>query len=100
MLTMTGSRSNGKRKTREEREPRAGHRRTTRQERCGPVDVGSRIIEGLLAESGRRREDVARWGAGMVLDVVEIQKLLPHRYPFLMVDAIFEMEQLKYASWL
>jgi 3-hydroxyacyl-[acyl-carrier-protein] dehydratase len=38
----------------------------------------------------------ARWGAGMILDVVEIQKILPHRYPFLMVDAILEMERLKY----
>jgi 3-hydroxyacyl-[acyl-carrier-protein] dehydratase len=31
----------------------------------------------------------------MTLDVVEIQKLLPHRYPFLMVDAIVEVERLK-----
>lgn len=32
----------------------------------------------------------------MIFDVVEIQKILPHRYPFLMVDAILEMERLKY----
>jgi 3-hydroxyacyl-[acyl-carrier-protein] dehydratase len=32
----------------------------------------------------------------MIVDVVEIQKILPHRYPFLMVDAILEMERLKY----
>src|SRR5271169_6221064 len=32
----------------------------------------------------------------MILDVVEIQKILPHRYPFLMVDRILEMERLKY----
>jgi 3-hydroxyacyl-[acyl-carrier-protein] dehydratase len=31
----------------------------------------------------------------MILDIVEIQKLLPHRYPFLMVDAIVEVERLK-----
>src|SRR5258708_12295644 len=31
----------------------------------------------------------------MMLDVTEIQKLLPHRYPFLMVDAIIEVERLK-----
>ncbi|HET8921576.1 MAG TPA: 3-hydroxyacyl-ACP dehydratase FabZ [Candidatus Acidoferrum sp.] len=31
----------------------------------------------------------------MIMDVVEIQKILPHRYPFLMVDAILEMERLK-----
>jgi 3-hydroxyacyl-[acyl-carrier-protein] dehydratase len=31
----------------------------------------------------------------MIMDVAEIQKILPHRYPFLMVDAIVEMERLK-----
>lgn len=31
----------------------------------------------------------------MILDVNGIQKILPHRYPFLMVDAILEMERLK-----
>jgi 3-hydroxyacyl-[acyl-carrier-protein] dehydratase len=31
----------------------------------------------------------------MTLDIVEIQKLLPHRYPFLMVDAVVEVERLK-----
>jgi len=31
----------------------------------------------------------------MVYDVNEIQKILPHRYPFLMVDAILEVERLK-----
>ena len=31
----------------------------------------------------------------MILDTIGIQKLLPHRYPFLMVDAILEMERLK-----
>jgi len=31
----------------------------------------------------------------MLMDVAEIQKLLPHRYPFLMVDGILEVERLK-----
>ena len=31
----------------------------------------------------------------MVYDINEIQKILPHRYPFLMVDAIVEVERLK-----
>jgi 3-hydroxyacyl-[acyl-carrier-protein] dehydratase len=31
----------------------------------------------------------------MILDTNEIQKILPHRYPFLMVDAILEMERVK-----
>ena len=34
-------------------------------------------------------------GFRMLMDVVEIQKVLPHRYPFLMVDAILELERLK-----
>ncbi len=32
----------------------------------------------------------------MILDTNGIQKILPHRYPFLMVDAILEMERLKW----
>jgi len=31
----------------------------------------------------------------MIMDAVEIQKYLPHRYPFLMVDGILEIERLK-----
>ncbi len=31
----------------------------------------------------------------MILDTTGIQKILPHRYPFLLVDAIIEMERLK-----
>lgn len=36
-----------------------------------------------------------RGGAPMLMDVNQIQKILPHRYPFLFVDAIVEMERLK-----
>ncbi|HEV8385388.1 MAG TPA: 3-hydroxyacyl-ACP dehydratase FabZ [Candidatus Acidoferrales bacterium] len=32
----------------------------------------------------------------MILDINGIQKILPHRPPFLLVDAILEMERLKY----
>ncbi len=31
----------------------------------------------------------------MILDTIGIQEYLPHRYPFLMVDAIVELEKLK-----
>src|SRR5437868_5096574 len=31
----------------------------------------------------------------MILDAVGIQQILPHRYPFLMVDAILEIDRLK-----
>src|SRR5579863_5221462 len=53
----------------------------------------SHIIVGLPENTGRRR--CVRRGAPMILDVNEIQKILPHRYPFLFVDAILEMERLK-----
>lgn len=32
---------------------------------------------------------------GTQLDINEIQKFLPHRYPFLLIDKIVEMERLK-----
>src|SRR5215472_927334 len=31
----------------------------------------------------------------MILDSVAIQKILPHRYPFLLVDTVLEIERLK-----
>src|SRR6202008_5025197 len=32
---------------------------------------------------------------GMELDINEIQKFLPHRYPFLLIDKVVEMERFK-----
>jgi len=32
----------------------------------------------------------------MILDINDIQKILPHRYPFLLVDAVEEMERQKH----
>lgn len=34
-------------------------------------------------------------GGAMILDSNAIQNILPHRYPFLMVDAVLEMERLE-----
>ena len=31
----------------------------------------------------------------MTLDINEIQKFLPHRYPFLLIDKVVEMERYK-----
>src|SRR5216684_1142112 len=57
---------------------------------------GSHIIRSLPGKCQRRWKGcAARRRARMLLDVVEIQKILPHRYPFLMVDGILEMERLK-----
>ena len=43
----------------------------------------------------RSQERAASRRDGMILDVLEIQKYLPHRYPFLMIDGVLEMERLK-----
>lgn len=34
-------------------------------------------------------------GEGMVLNITEIQKILPHRYPFLLIDRVLEIEEGK-----
>jgi 3-hydroxyacyl-[acyl-carrier-protein] dehydratase len=54
----------------------------------------SLIIEGLPGTTGAPQVCAAT-GAPMILDVNDIQKILPHRYPFLFVDGILEMERLK-----
>src|SRR5260370_13054321 len=49
-----------------------------------------------LADRRRSRSVGRRDGEfRMIMDVIEIQKYLPHRYPFLMVDGILEIERLK-----
>lgn len=53
-----------------------------------------RRLRNLLAQPG------ATSGTGRrvkSLDIVEIQKILPHRYPFLLVDRILELEEGKRA---
>src|SRR6266481_1712157 len=58
-------------------------------------DCPASLIMIVLAERRRSRCQAPRWSVRMIMDVVEIQKYLPHRYPFLMVDGILEMERLK-----
>src|ERR1700739_2436681 len=40
-----------------------------------------------------RKEGDSGIGARMELDINEIQKFLPHRYPFLLIDKVVEMER-------
>jgi 3-hydroxyacyl-[acyl-carrier-protein] dehydratase len=44
---------------------------------------------------GQWRRRVDGTGVGMELDINEIQKFLPHRYPFLLIDKVVEMERFK-----
>ena len=64
--------------------------------------VGGRIAAHIIAERPSHQGNVAlarrlvriatREGGGTVLDIGRIMEVLPHRYPFLLVDRIVELE--------
>jgi len=45
-----------------------------------------------LYEAAERQERTAKFGTDALLDIREITKILPHRYPFLLVDKVIELE--------
>jgi UDP-3-O-[3-hydroxymyristoyl] N-acetylglucosamine deacetylase/3-hydroxyacyl-[acyl-carrier-protein] dehydratase len=45
-----------------------------------------------LYEAAERQERLKKFGTDAVLDIRRIQKILPHRYPFLLVDKIIEID--------
>ena len=45
-----------------------------------------------LYEAAGQQERIEKFGTDAVLDISRIQKILPHRYPFLLVDKIVEVE--------
>ena len=45
-----------------------------------------------LYEAVQQQERIDRFGTDAILDIRRIQKILPHRYPFLLVDKIIEVE--------
>lgn len=45
-----------------------------------------------LYELALRQDRIAKEGTDAILDIRRIQKILPHRYPFLLVDKIIEIE--------
>ena len=45
-----------------------------------------------LYEAAQQRERVQTFGTDALLDIRRIQKILPHRYPFLLVDKVTEVE--------
>ena len=45
-----------------------------------------------LHEQAQRRERIDRFGTDAILDIRRIAKILPHRYPFLLVDKVVEIE--------
>jgi UDP-3-O-[3-hydroxymyristoyl] N-acetylglucosamine deacetylase/3-hydroxyacyl-[acyl-carrier-protein] dehydratase len=45
-----------------------------------------------LYDATQQQDRIERFGTDAVLDIRRIQKILPHRYPFLLVDRIIEVE--------
>jgi UDP-3-O-[3-hydroxymyristoyl] N-acetylglucosamine deacetylase/3-hydroxyacyl-[acyl-carrier-protein] dehydratase len=45
-----------------------------------------------LYEASQQAERIRKFGTDAVLDIRRIQRILPHRYPFLLVDKIVEVE--------
>lgn len=48
-----------------------------------------------LSKAAQKQERKSRAGTDAVLDIRKIQKTLPHRYPFLLVDKVTEIENNK-----
>jgi len=45
-----------------------------------------------LYEAAEREERIQKFGTDALLDIRRIQRILPHRYPFLLVDKVVEIE--------
>lgn len=45
-----------------------------------------------LYEAAQRQDRIEKLGTDAILDIRRIQRILPHRYPFLLVDKIIEIE--------
>ncbi len=45
-----------------------------------------------LYEAAERQERIQKLGTDVLLDIRQIAKILPHRYPFLLVDKVIEIE--------
>ena len=45
-----------------------------------------------LYEAAQQQERIQKQGTDALLDIRRIQKILPHRYPFLLVDRVIEIE--------
>ncbi len=45
-----------------------------------------------LYEAAQQQERIAKFGTDALLDIRQIAKILPHRYPFLLVDKVIEID--------
>jgi len=52
----------------------------------------NRQLVRKLYEAAEKQERMQKFGTDAILDIRRIQKVLPHRYPFLLVDKVIEIE--------
>ncbi|OHB58452.1 MAG: 3-hydroxyacyl-[acyl-carrier-protein] dehydratase FabZ, partial [Planctomycetes bacterium RBG_13_44_8b] len=52
----------------------------------------NQLLARKLYDAAQQAERIQKFGTDAVLDIRRIQKILPHRYPFLLVDKIIEVE--------
>ncbi len=53
--------------------------------------LNQRLVRKLY-EAAEQRERMQKFGTDALLDIRQIAKILPHRYPFLLVDKVVEVE--------
>lgn len=49
-------------------------------------------LASRIFEAAKHQDRIDRFGTDAILDIRRIQKILPHRYPFLLVDRVIEVE--------
>jgi len=53
--------------------------------------LNQRLVRKLY-EAAEQRERMQKFGTDALLDIRQIARILPHRYPFLLVDKVIEVE--------
>jgi UDP-3-O-[3-hydroxymyristoyl] N-acetylglucosamine deacetylase / 3-hydroxyacyl-[acyl-carrier-protein] dehydratase len=57
-----------------------------------PSHRGTVLLVRALKEAAKEMRDLTTGESSRIMDVEDIMKVLPHRYPFLLVDRILELE--------
>jgi UDP-3-O-[3-hydroxymyristoyl] N-acetylglucosamine deacetylase / 3-hydroxyacyl-[acyl-carrier-protein] dehydratase len=70
----------------------AGARVRARVRTTRPSHRGTVLLVRAMKEAAKGMKDLTTGESSRIMDVEDIMKVLPHRYPFLLVDRILELE--------
>jgi UDP-3-O-[3-hydroxymyristoyl] N-acetylglucosamine deacetylase/3-hydroxyacyl-[acyl-carrier-protein] dehydratase len=70
----------------------AGARVRARVRTTKPSHRGTVLLVRAMKEAAKGMRDLTTGESSRIMDVEDIMKVLPHRYPFLLVDRILELE--------